>query len=98
MLTHTRLIVLLASPAMTCAAEAAAAQSAPTPTAPGPAQPAVGTPAAASPGKSESIAVTGRNVRTTSPAGGLMRVETAPQAVQTVTRDFIAKQSPTSDA
>ncbi|MGI4746545.1 MAG: TonB-dependent receptor [Janthinobacterium lividum] len=27
-----------------------------------------------------------------------MRVETAPKAVQTITRDFIAKQSPTSDA
>ncbi|KAB8123023.1 TonB-dependent receptor [Komagataeibacter medellinensis] len=31
------------------------------------------------------------------PGGGLLRVETAPKAIQTVSRDFISKQSPTTN-
>lgn len=42
----------------------------------------------------EEIAVTGRSQRTRQPGGGLLRVETAPKAVQTVTHDFIAKLAP----
>lgn len=41
---------------------------------------------------------TATGVTNTTPGGGLLARETAPQAVQTVTRDFIAKQSPTSNA
>lgn len=36
-------------------------------------------------------------VTNTTPGGGLLAVEHASQAIQTVTRDFIAKQSPTSN-
>ena len=47
----------------------------------------------------DTIVVTGRTNRNdTSPGGGLLQVETAPKAVQTVGRDFIAKQSPTANA
>ncbi|WP_342627052.1 TonB-dependent receptor [Nguyenibacter vanlangensis] len=45
----------------------------------------------------EEVSVTGRTARTRAPGGGLMRVETATKAVQTITRDFIAKQSPTTN-
>ena len=47
---------------------------------------------------SESILVTGRSARTRLPGGGLMRVETAPKTVMTISREFIAKQSPTTNA
>jgi len=46
----------------------------------------------------ENVQVVGRSARTNSPGGGLLRVETAPKAVQTITRDYIAKQSPTTNA
>lgn len=42
----------------------------------------------------EEIAVTGRSSRTRQPGGGLLRVETAPKAVQTISHDFIAKLAP----
>lgn len=87
MLTRTCLAALLASTALTCTALSASAQTA--------AQPGAAKPTTSN---AESVTVTGRSVRTTSPGGGLMRVETAPKAIQTITRDFIAKQSPTSDA
>ncbi|MBS4074696.1 TonB-dependent receptor [Ameyamaea chiangmaiensis] len=45
----------------------------------------------------EVVNVTGRTALTRSPGAGLMRVETAPKAVQTITRDFISKQSPTTN-
>ncbi|AOX20745.1 TonB-dependent receptor [Kozakia baliensis] len=45
----------------------------------------------------EEISVSGRSARTRSPGGGLMRVETAPKAIQSVTRDFIAKQAPSAN-
>ncbi|MCQ8240227.1 TonB-dependent receptor [Rhizosaccharibacter radicis] len=93
MLTRTCLSLLLASTAMTAISAVAEAQSAHT-----------GRAAVASDGKSaaggndaESVTVTGRSARQRSPGGGLMRIETAPKAVQTVTRDFIAKQSPTTN-
>ena len=94
MLIRTRLIALLASTAMTCLkAGPALAQALPS---------RDGTGSAATPSRppdaAETVTVTGRSVRTTSPGAGLMRVETAPKAVETITRDFIAKQSPTTDA
>lgn len=105
MLTRPRLIMLLSCTAMTyLEAGPAVAQSVPAPNATS--SPAslptsqVGA-ASTSPKPSnnvESVTVTGRSVRTTSPGAGLMRVETAPKAVETITRDFIAKQSPTTDA
>ncbi|GBR08650.1 TonB-dependent receptor [Gluconacetobacter liquefaciens NRIC 0522] len=57
-------------------------------------------PAAASdprPAVPEAILVSGRSGRTQEPGGGLMRVEKSPRAIQTVTRDYIAKQAPTSN-
>ncbi|GEN61076.1 TonB-dependent receptor [Acetobacter nitrogenifigens] len=47
--------------------------------------------------QTEDVAVSGRSVRTRQPGGGLMRAETAAKAVQSVTRDFIAKQPPSSN-
>ena len=91
MLTRTCLAALLASTAMTCMAASASAQTAPAPAT------AASTSASAN-NAAESVTVTGRSARTLSPGGGLMRVETAPKAVQTITRDFIAKQSPTTNA
>lgn len=44
-----------------------------------------------------SVSGSGRSARTRSPGGGLMRVKTAAKAVQTVTRDFIAKQMPSAN-
>ncbi len=82
MLTRTRLRLALASTAMTCLAANGAAAQSDP----------------ARPGAAEAITVTGRSARTTSPGAGLMRIETAPKAVQTITRDFIAKQSPTTNA
>ncbi|MBU2655283.1 TonB-dependent receptor [Acidomonas methanolica] len=61
------------------------------------------TPAAApKPARDENIQVVGAassatGVTNTTPGGGLLAPETAAQAQQTVTRDFIAKQSPTSN-
>lgn len=78
----------------TQAAPAAAAPA--TSTAYAPAAPRVVTQASSA--GSESILVTGRSARTRLPGGGLMRVETAPKAVMTISRDFIAKQSPTTNA
>ncbi|MCQ8277310.1 TonB-dependent receptor [Acetobacteraceae bacterium KSS8] len=86
MLTRTSLAALLATTAMTCLATAAVAQTAP-----------AASSAKAAAANSETVTVTGRSTRTTSPGAGLMRVETAPKAVQTITRDFIAKQSPTTN-
>lgn len=98
MLTRNRLTVLLASTAMTCFAAGASAQTDPAPAAhAATTSPAQRTAAAAS-GGTETVTVTGRSARTTSPGAGLMRIETAPKAVQTITRDFIAKQSPTTNA
>ncbi len=77
---------------MTCFATMAVAQTT------GPATASSRAAAAAAAATSESVTVTGRSSRTTSPGAGLMRVETAPKAVQTITRDFIAKQSPTTNA
>jgi len=54
-------------------------------------------PVVAGPGREEQISVSGRSARTRSPGGGLMRVETAAKAIQTVTRDYIAKQAPTAN-
>ncbi|MFT8809002.1 TonB-dependent receptor [Gluconobacter sp.] len=48
-------------------------------------------------GRIEEVNVSGRSTRTRSPGGGLMRVETAAKAIQTVTRDFIAKQMPSAN-
>ncbi|MBB2165162.1 TonB-dependent receptor [Gluconacetobacter sp. 1b LMG 1731] len=45
----------------------------------------------------EAILVSGRSGRTQEPGGGLIRVERSPKAIQTVTRDYIAKQAPTSN-
>ncbi len=99
-----RLLTLLASTAMTCleagtafaqVVAPAAAPAAPASTPAPAASPAV---PAGSAANNETVTVTGRSVRTTSPGAGLMRVETAPKAVETITRDFIAKQSPTTDA
>jgi len=45
----------------------------------------------------EVINVSGRTALTRSPGAGLMRVETDPKAIQTITRDFISKQSPTTN-
>lgn len=47
----------------------------------------------------EEISVTGsgRSARTRQPGGGLMRVETAAKSVQTITRDYIAKQVPSAN-
>jgi iron complex outermembrane receptor protein len=45
-----------------------------------------------------SIVVTGRSAATDTPGGGLLSAETAPRAVQTISRDFIAKQAPTVNA
>ncbi|GAN99963.1 TonB-dependent receptor [Komagataeibacter xylinus NBRC 13693] len=47
-----------------------------------------------SPDHPESISVTAQ--RNSAPGGGMMRRETAAHAVQTVTQDYIAMQSPTS--
>lgn len=47
--------------------------------------------------QAEEVNVSGRSARTRSPGGGLMRVETVPKAVQTITRDFIAKQMPSAN-
>lgn len=87
MLTRTCLAALLASTALTCTALSASAQTA--------AQPAATAPNNGN--AAESVTVTGRSARDRSPGGGLMRIETAPKAVQTITRDFIAKQSPTAN-
>lgn len=46
----------------------------------------------------DGIVVTGRSSATEAPGGGLLGRETAPKAVQTVDRDFIAKQAPTINA
>lgn len=46
----------------------------------------------------DGIVVTGRSSATNSPGGGLLSEETAPKAVQTISRDFIAKQAPTINA
>ncbi|NHN86890.1 TonB-dependent receptor [Acetobacter musti] len=45
----------------------------------------------------ETVAVTGRSARTRTPGGGLLRRETATKAIQTVSHEFIAKQSPTTN-
>jgi len=87
MLIRTRLTVLLASTAMTALASGALAQT------------TTANPGSSSSGNAaESVTVTGRSARTTAPGAGLMKVETAPKAVQSITRDFIAKQSPTTNA
>ncbi|WP_323990935.1 TonB-dependent receptor domain-containing protein [Nguyenibacter sp. L1] len=44
-----------------------------------------------------SAHVTPGGVTRTAVGGGIMRVETAPKTVQTLSRDYIAKQSPTSN-
>ncbi|AQS88583.1 TonB-dependent receptor [Neoasaia chiangmaiensis NBRC 101099] len=49
------------------------------------------------PERAEEVSVTGRSARTRQPGGGLMKIETAPKAVQSVTRDFIAKQVPSAN-
>lgn len=46
----------------------------------------------------EQITVTGRTQRGKTPGGGLLPIETAPKAVQAITRDFIAKQVPTANS
>ena len=83
---------------MSCIATGAYAQSAANLPSSTPVSPAPQTRGAPPATAAETVTVTGRSMRTRSPGGGLMRVETAPKAVQTITRDFIAKQSPTSDA
>jgi iron complex outermembrane recepter protein len=55
-------------------------------------------PAAPADAPQDSIVVTGRSSATDTPGGGLLSQETAPRAVQTVSRDFIAKQAPTINA
>ena len=91
-----RLNALLASTACSCIASAAAAQTA-LPADPAyPAKSASGATAAGE-AASESVTVTGRSARDRSPGGGLLKVETAPKAVQTISRDFIAKQAPTDN-
>ncbi|GBQ89227.1 TonB-dependent receptor [Gluconacetobacter johannae DSM 13595] len=102
MLSRTCLTILLASTAIsgfaatTAVAQGAAPASSSTSatTSPAPATTAKGGVSDAAP---EEVAVTGRSARTRSPGGGLLRVETEPKAVQTITRDFIAKQSPTTN-
>lgn len=47
--------------------------------------------------QAEEVAVTGRSSRSRTPGGGLLALETAPKAIQTVSREFIAKQSPTTN-
>jgi len=58
---------------------------------------ATSAPATAAAPAAEAVSVTGRTALTRSPGAGLMRVETAPKSVQTITRDFISKQSPTTN-
>lgn len=52
-------------------------------------------------GKAEEVSVVGASlgdgVTNTTPGGGLMPVQTAPKSRSGITRDFIAKQSPTSN-
>lgn len=45
----------------------------------------------------EVVTVLGRTAPTQQPGGGLLDVETAPRAVQSVTSDFISKQAPTTN-
>ena len=95
MINRHHLSVLLAGTALTCTAMGASAQTAPTSgTAPSATAAAA---AAAVESTSESVTVTGRSARDRSPGGGLLKVETAPKAVQTISRDFIAKQAPTDN-
>ncbi|GAA4505012.1 TonB-dependent receptor [Gluconacetobacter tumulicola] len=101
MVTRLRLSVLLASTAVAgltgVAARAQTTSVAPSTTA------TASTPAAsaATPvqgeAKTEVVNVTGRTALTRSPGAGLMRVEKDPKAIQTITRDFISKQSPTTN-
>lgn len=46
----------------------------------------------------QDIIVSGRSAVSTEPGGGLLSAEIAPKAVQSISRDFIAKQSPTVNA
>lgn len=47
--------------------------------------------------KAETVQVTGRSSRTREAGGGLMAAEKAPVAVQTIQRDYIAKQLPSAN-
>ena len=89
-MTNRHLAALLAGTAIGCIAITAHAQTATAPS-------SSGVSPAADQSASESVTVTGRSARDRSPGGGLLKVETAPKAVQTVSRDFIAKQSPTDN-